>query len=375
MLAETAVADTAVRPAAMAPLEASVGGDVGSTWRVTELGAPESWVESGGLEPPCPAAPSAPSSPARDTAARLGRYPAEEALRGFLRTSRSEIEVLLRGFWMPAGIFVAAEAGAYLVVRKSFFEAITNGAFEQWPRFEAVVELHVWASIAMWSAAAVQVLWERPRKTPQLVWIHRRTGQAMLTLFFAVVFPTSLYLTIMQHVDWLSPFVGAVLLDTAICTAYFLFSGWRVVQASRTPRSLALHGRLMQCGIVMSMSILPQRLLQLYLTAQMRTHHQLNYTVSILVTAVLFVLFGHFKEGPRGGIWMASIGTENAEEAFGSAMPSSIERRLWRSRWIVYVVVYILIREWIGTSHYDKHPGQQVQVGQLGQLMSRAVRP
>jgi len=234
--------------------------------------------------------------------------------------------------------------GTFLLLRKSFFEAMTDGAFELWPRFETVVEVHVWASVAMWLVAAVQVLWERPRKSRDLSWIHRRTGQAMLTLFYVIVFPTSLYLTVMQRVDWLSPAVGAVLLDTAFCTSYFLYRGWRVVRLSHSARSLSLHGRLMQCGILMSMSILPQRFLQLYLTAQLKSHHHVNYSVSILVTAILFVLFGHFWDGPRGGIWLASIGADNAEEAYGSAVASSFERYAWRSRWVVYMVSYSAIR-------------------------------
>ena len=88
---------------------------------------------------------------------------------------------------------------------------------------------------------------------------------------------------------------------------------------------MTLHGRLMQRGIVMSTSILPQRLLQVYLTAQIKIHHQVNYTVSILVTAILFVLFGHFQEGPRGGIWLASIGAKNAEEA-SMVLPGRLDR-------------------------------------------------
>jgi len=103
---------------------------------------------------------------------------------------------------------------------------------------------------------------------------------------------------------------------------------------------MQLHGRLMQCGVVMSMSILPQRLLQLYLTSQLKQYHQLNYSVSILVTSILFVLFGHFVDGPRGGIWLACIGPENAEEAYGSAKASAMERWAWRLRWLTYMVVY-----------------------------------
>jgi len=102
----------------------------------------------------------------------------------------------------------------------------------------------------------------------------------------------------------------------------------------------------MQCGIVMSMSILPQRLLQLYLTMQTKDNHQLNYTVSILVTSVLFLLFGHFVDGPRGGIWFACIGAENAEEAYGSARAGPIERWTWRLRWLLYMALYKVLR-WV----------------------------
>merc|ERR1712113_495039 len=118
-------------------------------------------------------------------------------------------------------------------------------------------------------------------------------------------------------------------MGTAFCTLYFLVRGWRVARLRRTSKSLQLHGRLMQCGIVMSMSILPQRLLQLYLTSQLKHTHQLNYTISILVTSILFVLFGHFLDGPRGGIWIACIGEENAEEAYGSARPAAFEFWFW----------------------------------------------
>lgn len=279
-------------------------------------------------------------STATSTRRRLPRYCAEQALLNMLRPKKSEIEDLLALFWFPAALFAAAELVALCGIRKSFFEAITDGAFELGPRFEAIVEVHVWASAVMWVMAAVQILCECVRKSPDLAWAHRRTGQAMLGLFYAVVLPTSLYLTVMQRIEWLSLAVAAVLLDTAVCTSYFLYRGWRVARLRRNSKSLSLHGRLMQCGVVMSMSILPQRLLQLYLTMQLKNYHQLNYTVSILITSILFVIFGHFLDGPRGGIWMACIGAEHAEEAYGSAPPSKFERWLWRLRWLLYALLY-----------------------------------
>jgi len=268
-----------------------------------------------------------------------------------LRSGRSEVEEILRMFWYPAAVFGLAEVITYLGWRRSFFEKITEGAFELDFRFESVVELHVWASVLMWSLGAVQVVWERARRSPELVWAHRRMGQAMLLVFFVVVFPTSLYLTFRQRVDWLSTGVGAVLLDTAFCTAYFLYRGWRVVRRRRTSKALGLHGRLMQCGVLMSMSILPQRFLQLYLTAQFKAH-QLNYSISILVTAILFVVFGHFLDGPRGGIWMACIGREHCEEAYGSAVPSAAERWAWRLRWVAYSVLYCGVRHACGAADF-----------------------
>lgn len=253
------------------------------------------------------------------------------------------MEGILGLFWLPASLFVAAEALALVGLRKSFFVSITDNAFDVGPRYNTVVEVHVWASIAMWLLGAVQVFGEHTRRDPETAWRHRRAGEGMLGLFFIVVFPTSLYLTMLQRIDWLAPAVGAVLLDTAFCTFYFLFRGWRVARLRQTARSLALHGRLMQCGILMSMSILPQRFLQLYLTMQLKTHHQLNYSISILVTSILFVLFGHFFDGPRGGIWMACIGAEHAEEAYGSAKASPIERWAWRTRWLTYMACYSVL--------------------------------
>merc|ERR1712187_719372 len=201
------------------------------------------------------------------------------------------------------------------------------------------------------------------RKSPSTAWLHRRFGQAMLLDFFIVIFPTSVYLSVKQRIDYLAFAVAAVLFDTAFCSAYFLYRGYLVARARRRESSsLALHGRLMQCGIMMSMSILPQRLLQLYLTFMRRSGsrpfgdqgafaddpgaHQLNYTLSIMVTSILFVLCGHFSDGPRGGIWIACIGSEHAEEAFGSARPSQHERMLWRSRWLIYIFIYKVLTYW-----------------------------
>lgn len=260
------------------------------------------------------------------------------------RRSTSELEQLLVCFWVPAAVFATAEVGAFLGLRKSFFVALTDGAFEAGRRYGTVVEIHVWASVSMWAMAAVQVWGEQLRKRPETAWIHRRTGQIFLLLFFSVIFPTSLYLSALQRIDHFAPAVAAVLLDTAFCTMYFLFRGWRVARLRSTPRSLSLHGKLMQCGVMMSMSILPQRLLQFYLTMQVKGHYQMNYSLSILVTSILFVLFGHFKDGARGGIWLNCIGTENAEEAFGSLRASAPERWAWRLRWLAYVLVYYTLR-------------------------------
>mmetsp|Transcript_100796 Transcript_100796/g.314225 ORF Transcript_100796/g.314225 Transcript_100796/m.314225 type:complete len:347 (-) Transcript_100796:56-1096(-) len=295
---------------------------------------------------PPPLAGTGPSASSRLTR----RYIAEPFLvNAHIGIRRSEIEDLLALFWLPASIFVAAEAAALVGVRKSFFESMTEGAFDQGPRYGAVVEVHVWASATMWALGALQVFCERTRKHPESAWRHRRAGQAMLGLFFSVVLPTSLYLTVLQRIDYLSCAVGAVLLDTAFCTSYFLLRGWRVGRLRRTSKSLSLHGRLMQCGVVMSMSILPQRLLQLYLTAQLKSHHQLNYTFSILVTSILFVLFGHFFDGPRGGIWISCVGAENAEEAYGSARAGPLECWAWRLRWLAYMAVYRALRWFLAT--------------------------
>eukprot|EP00439_Symbiodinium_sp_Y106_P033266 s3948_g3.t10 len=168
----------------------------------------------------------------------------------------TELEYFLRVFWVPAAAFVAAEMLAFLVRRASFFVVLTDNAFEVGPTYSKVVEVHVWASIAMWSLAAVQVLGEQLRRRRDLAWIHRLAGQAML------------------RIDVLAPAVAAVLLDTAFCTAFFLYRGWRVARLRASSKSIAVHGKLMQCGTMMSMAILPQRFLQLYLTMQLKGHHQ-----------------------------------------------------------------------------------------------------
>lgn len=237
-----------------------------------------------------------------------------------------------------------AQMLTFLVRRASFFVVLTDNAFEVGPTYSKVVEVHVWASIAMWSLAAVQILGEQLRRRRDLAWIHRLAGQAMLLLFFSVVLPTSLYLSALQRIDVLAPAVAAVLLDTAFCTAFFLYRGWRVARLRASSKSLAVHGKLMQCGTMMSMAILPQRFLQLYLTMQLKGHHQVNYSASILVTSILFFVFGHFQKGPRGFIWMNCIGSDNAEEAFGSRHASPLEQWSWKLRWLAYVPVYYAMR-------------------------------
>merc|ERR1712227_336128 len=81
------------------------------------------------------------------------------------------------------------------------------------------------------------------------------------------VFPTSAYLSFNEKIKFLSPVVFAILIDTAVCATYFLYRGWQVARRCQCPESLALHGCLMQCGILMSMAILPQRFLQACLSA------------------------------------------------------------------------------------------------------------
>lgn len=77
-------------------------------------------------------------------------------------------------------------------MHKSFF----GNAFDVGISYEQVVEVHVFASIAMWILAAVQIRIEtRKRQSPAL---HRLTGVVMLLLFFLIVFPSSLYLSALQ---------------------------------------------------------------------------------------------------------------------------------------------------------------------------------
>ncbi|CAL1138234.1 unnamed protein product [Cladocopium goreaui] len=252
--------------------------------------------------------------------------------------NRKELELLLTLFWAPATVFVVAEVVSYLCMHKSFF----GNAFDVGISYEQVVEVHVFASIAMWILAAVQIRIEtRKRQSPAL---HRLTGVVMLLLFFLIVFPSSLYLSALQRIEYWAPAVpwrgddptmdiqrvAAVLLDTAGCTAFFLCAALWEDARHQWSESLALHGRLMQCGVMMSMAILPQRFLQFYLSMQFRTFpqagggmldmddcrtkHQVNYSASILVTSVLFFVYGHFFEGPRGRIWVQCIGAEHLEE-------------------------------------------------------------
>lgn len=257
--------------------------------------------------------------------------------------NQSELEIILTLFWAPAIVFVLVEVGSYLIMHKSFFVALTGTAFEVGISYEEVVKVHVFASIAMWLLAAVQIRVEtRKRQTAQL---HRLTGMGMLLLFFVIVFPSSLYLSALQRIEYWAPAVAAVLLDTAGCTAFFLYRGWRVARLRSSPQALQLHGRLMQCGVMMSMAILPQRFLQFYLSMQLRMSHQVNYSASILVTSILFFIYGHFFEGPRGRIWVQCIGAENLEEAFGSRHPSMWEKYLWKFRWLAYVPIYYILSD------------------------------
>ena len=204
---------------------------------------------------------------------------------------------MLSIFWVPASIFVVAEVGAYASFRKSFFVALTGNAFDLGLSYARVVELHVWASIAMWTLAAFQIH-QRTRKW-QSPWLHRLMGKAMLLTFFIVVFPTSLYLSALQRIDYLAPAVAAVLLDTASCTAFFLYRAWRVARTAvphRNPKSMALHGRLMQCGTMMGMSILPQRFLQFYLTMHLKMSHQAILNVYLSYSYAQFIYIYRERE-------------------------------------------------------------------------------
>lgn len=252
---------------------------------------------------------------------------------------------LLLFLWTPGIIFALAEPAALLFIRKSIFVALTDGAFEREDPYGLVVEVHVWTSALMWFLAAFQILFPQQRRTPEGAVRHRWVGKAMLLLYLTVVLPTSLYLTMLQRVAYMSAWVGAVLLDTAFCTSYFLFRGWRVARCRiNGGKSLTLHGGLMQCGILMSMAILPQRMLQLVLSSASRGTPQLNYSVSVLSTSLVMILYGHFSNGARAAMWIDFIGEENLEEALGSAEASALERWAWRLRWPLYVFIYCQTR-------------------------------
>jgi len=294
---------------------------------------------------------------ARRTAWRMAYYSQNMPSCPGFNWAGTTVIFLISMYAAPTVIFAVAELAALVSTQTSVFVALTFPAFENGPRYAFIVNFHIWASTLMWALAAEQIFFKQVRGLSVRSWVHKRCGQAMLCLCFSVVLPTSLYLSLNQRILFLAPAVRAILLDTMVFTGYFLYRGWRVIRTRLTADSSCVHGRLMQCGVIVSMSIVPQRYLQLLLTgvrlailaiskrfwpgaSTLALSHQANYTVSVLVTAILFIVSGHASEGPRGNVWLACIGEEHAEEAFGSARASLLERWVWRLRWLAYVLIH-----------------------------------
>lgn len=279
------------------------------------------------------------------------------------------VEDLLQRLGPLACGFAALEVCALLALGDSAFGSATAPAFANTVTFERTMKFHVWCAALMWVLGAVQVL-SRGLRWGQHSWVHKRLGYSFLLIYWLAVWPTSLWLGLHQRVERLGPVVTAILLEIAMSAAYFFWRGFVVARARRHgDSSLVLHGKLMRCGLVMTMAILPQRSLQFLLTLVWwlltlvhqrfclpffgpasaychwapTTHaHQVNYTLSMIVTSNAFVWYGHFFDGPRGWVWRGYLGKEHAEEAYGSVIPGRVERYCWLGRWLVYVAAYFL---------------------------------
>jgi len=285
------------------------------------------------------------------------------------------LEQVLDQIWPLACIFAFTEVNSLCYFGNTFFGIATTDSFQNTKLFANVVKVHVLCSAVMWAIGAVQVLAKTLRVGPRARQ-HRLFGYVFLLVYWIVVWPTSFWLGLNQRIEHGGPIVTAILLEIVVSSGYFFWRAFRVVRLRRRGTiSLVLHGKLMRCGLVMTMAILPQRLIQLVLTSfwwvayLTRVYvckpifgsestncvasanlqgHQMNYTYSMIVTSIGFVVCGHIKEGPRGRIWRQYLGDEHLEEAYGSLKASSLERGAWLARWPIYCCCYFAFNPWHG---------------------------
>jgi len=229
-----------------------------------------------------------------------------------------------------------------------------------------------------WGLCFVQTFLQVLRKG-ELAWIHRRCGQGVLILWFVSVGPTAAYLSL-----YCSPGPSQVAmagfsiisLETTLYASYFLWRGWLVaLRKKRGADSLALHGKAMRVGIILSMSILWQRPVQFAVicvrkvllvmlpyvsdavadvTANVLDHHVILSLTTCFPYAFLFTCM---LDGPRSIFVVKVMGLNNLEyeELFGSPYPCLPELLFWLCR-----VPFLVGLRWYVTSGWTADPLAQV---------------
>jgi len=283
--------------------------------------------------------------------------------------------------WSIAFGWMCAEFGTWATTGESFFGTLTGGVVESIREVQGLsIRWHMATGAIFWGLCFIQIFLKWLRKG-ELAWIHRRCGQAALIFWFLVVGPTAAYLSLYcspgPHGKQLAMAgFSFISLDTTLYASYFLWRGWLVaLRRKRGADSLTLHGKAMRIGVVISMSILWQRPVQLavicvrkllllmvpYLPHAVASTvfgiatHVLDHHVILSVTTVFPYAFASMfmLDGPRS-IWvikMMDLNNADCEELFGSLQPCLLENALWRC----HVPFFIGLR-WYVTSGWTVDP-------------------
>lgn len=277
-------------------------------------------------------------------------------------------------FWLLPLCFVLAEIASMATVQKTVAGWWTNNTFGSLEGCKGqMIKVHVLVSIVFWLLGAEQVFMKDWRQG-HLAIVHRAAGYVFILLFVLIVGPTSFYLSLCLRGKYGGLLVSCMLIDVTVLSYYFF---WRALQVARHRRrgsaSLANHGRLMKCGLLMTMFQVPQRALMSgllvikkmllsfrdvfdsYSTVDSSSGSPLDvlilsdqsvYTISMAYYSIVILTIGgscsHLVIGPRSVLWADLIGAANHDEAYGSKEVGVFEAWAWRLRWLVYASAFVL---------------------------------
>lgn len=265
--------------------------------------------------------------------------------------------------WPIVGVFLCVQFGCWKLTGDSFFGYMTNGVVESF-KLDTVSwsKVHMVSGATMWILAGFQFV-GKPFRQGQLAWIHRTAGRLLISLWFFIVGPTAIYLSVRVGIgqgrnQFIMTLFTWVSLDTAFYAYYLYWRGmWIARYKVNGAASIQLHKKCMELGTAMTMTILAQRPLQfgvicfrgvLLVLAQPLPSFVswliasvLDHNVILSLTTCFFgcALLGCI-DGPRSGFAQKHLfSLEEAWELFGTAKPGTLELWCWRLRPLITLVL------------------------------------